>query len=138
MGTRGRLSADALTVIGPAGVETVRRPSPPPELTGEQAEEWRAVVNRLPADWFPRETHAMLAQYCRHVITARRVAQLVAAAEAAESFDLEEYDRLGKMAERESRIIASLATKMRVSQQTQYDPRRKRGTQTKRPWEIDA
>jgi len=27
------------------------RPDAPNDLTDEQAEEWRAVVNRLPADW---------------------------------------------------------------------------------------
>jgi hypothetical protein len=52
-------------------------------LTDEQATEWWAVVNRLPADWFPRETHALLIQYCRHVVSARRVAQLLTQAESA-------------------------------------------------------
>lgn len=137
MGTRGRLSAESLTVITPSGVETVRRPSAPAELTDEQAEEWRAVVNRLPADWFPRETHAMLAQLCRHIVAARRVAQLRDACERADAFDLAEYDQLGKMAERESRVIASLSTKMRISQQTQYDKSKKRGTQSKRPWDVE-
>jgi hypothetical protein len=41
------------------------------DLTEDQAAEWRAVVDRLPNDWFPRETHGMLAQFCRHVCTAR-------------------------------------------------------------------
>jgi len=36
------------------------------KLTDEQAEEWRAVVSRMAADWFPRETHGMLLAYCRH------------------------------------------------------------------------
>src|SRR5262245_797932 len=77
MGIRGRQSTAALSVIGPDGVETVRRPEPPDELTAEQAEEWRSIVNRLPADWFPRETLAMLAQYCRHVVHARRIVELI-------------------------------------------------------------
>jgi hypothetical protein len=42
------------------------RPEPPEDLTEEQAAEWSAVVDRLPADWFPRETHGLLARYCRH------------------------------------------------------------------------
>jgi hypothetical protein len=52
------------------------------------------VVNRLPADWFPHETYAVLAQYCRHVIAAGRIAQLVAATEAADPFDVNYYDHL--------------------------------------------
>src|SRR5690606_27209690 len=110
MGTRGRKSAAELTIISGGVVETVRRPEPPAELSEEQADEWRAVVSRMPADWFPRETHGLLADYCRHVVMARRIAQLIEQAVAGETLDVVEYDRLGKMAERESRVIASLAT----------------------------
>ena len=91
MGVRGRTSAEALSVIGPSGIETYRRPDAPDELTSEQAAEWHAVVNRMPADWFPRETHAMLVQYCRLLIRARRLAQLIDAAENAERFDVDAY-----------------------------------------------
>lgn len=117
MGTRGRTSAAELSVISGGGIETIRRPEPPDELTAEQAEEWRAVVSRLPADWFPRETHGMLASYCRHIVTGRRVAQIVAQIEASEQFDINAYDQALKMQERESRAISSLATRMRISQQ---------------------
>lgn len=136
MAQRGRKSAAELSV--PAVTTEIARPDAPYDLTDEQAEEWWSVINRMPADWFPRETHAILAQHCRHVITARRVAQLMQAAEKADPLDIEEYDRLGKMMERESRIIASLATKMRISQQATYDPKRKKGTQIKKPWEIEG
>ena len=113
----------------------MRRPDPVPDLTEEQAAEWRAIVNRMPADWFPRETHGMLAQYCRHVVASRRVAQLVASIEASAEFDILAYDRALKMQEREGRAISSLATRMRISQQTSYDPKRKRGVAGKKPWE---
>ena len=62
------IAALSLEVIGPGGLETIRRPAPPRSLSDEEAEEWRAVVNRLPATWFPRETHSMLTQYCRQVV----------------------------------------------------------------------
>jgi hypothetical protein len=42
-----------------------------PDLTDEQAAEWGAVVDRLPVDWFLRETHGLVAQYCGHVRTTR-------------------------------------------------------------------
>lgn len=132
---RGRKSAASLSVISAGGIETVRRPEPPEELSDEQAEEWRAVVNRLPADWFPRETHGLLSQYCRHVVAARRVAQLIDAAEAAEQFDIEEYDRLLKMQEREGRALSSLATRMRISQQALYDKSKKKPSAAKKPWD---
>lgn len=138
MGSRGRISNSSLTVVSTRGISSVERPPPPPELTDEQAAEWLAVVNRLPADWFPRETHGMLAQYCRHVVAARRVAQLIATQEASDDFDVEAYDRLLKMQEREGRALSSLATRMRVSQQSTYVPHKKKpGTASRKPWEHE-
>jgi hypothetical protein len=138
MGIRGRKSTASLTVVSPAGIESSRRPKPPEELNQEQATEWLAVVNRLPADWFPRETQPMLALYCRHIVSARRVAQLIEAAESGESLDLEQYDRLLKMQERESRAISSLATRMRISQQSTYDKSRKKPLSAQKPWGKQA
>ena len=136
MGVRGRQSVASLSIVGVSSVERFERAQPPHELTPEQADEWRAVVERMPAEWFPRETHAMLAQYCRHVVRANRVAQLVARCEGNDEFDLKEYDTLLKMQERESRCIASLATRMRITQQTVYDKSKKRGSSiSKKPWE---
>ena len=133
MGVRGRRSVASLSI---ATVESLERPDAPYDLTDAETEQWWAVVNRLPAEWFPRETHAMLAQYCRHVVRANRVAQLVARCEGNDEFDLKEYDTLLKMQERESRCIASLATRMRITQQTVYDKSKKRGSSiSKKPWE---
>ena len=136
MKQRGRTSAAALEVAAPVTRED--RPDAPYDLTDEQAEEWWAIVNRMPADWFSRETHGMLAQYCRHVMAARRVAQLVADHESGSGdgeFDVETYDRLLKMQEREGRAISSLATRMRISQQATYDKSKAKPKQVKRPWQ---
>jgi hypothetical protein len=135
METRGRKSAAELTVIGASGIETIRRPVPPSELTDEQAEEWRAIVDRMAADWFPRETHGMLLAYCRHVVSAKRVAQLIADHEKSEDFNVNDYDKLLKMQEREGRAISSLATRMRLSQHSSYDKKKAKPIQGKRPWE---
>jgi len=134
MGKRGPQSSVSLATM-PARVETVQRPDAPYDLTDEQSQEWWAVVNRMPADWFPRETHGMLSQYCRHVVAARRVAEVVRTVEAAQSFDVVAYDRALKMQEREGRAISSLATRMRISQQTTYDPKRKKPLEMRKPWE---
>jgi len=137
MATRGRKSAASLAVPAAVAVETVQRPDAPYDLTDEQAEEWWAVVNRMPADWFPRETHGMLAQYCRHVVAARRVAQLIADLEKSPDFDVENYDRLLKMQEREGRAISSLATRMRISQQaTVRAEQARKPSVVKKPWEA--
>jgi hypothetical protein len=141
MGTRGRVSAASLEVATAKPLETVQRPDAPYDLTDEQSEEWWAVVNRLPADWFPRETHGVLAQYCRHVVAARRVAQLVRAAETEVDeggeavLDLNRYDQLLKMQEREGRALSSLATRLRITQQATMSEKARKPSQAKRPWE---
>jgi len=137
MAKRGRPSAASLELASPSRLETIERPDAPYDLTDEQSDEWWAVVNRLPADWFPRETHPMLADYCRHVIKSRRVAQLVADAENASDLDIDLLDKLYKMAERESRAITSLATKMRISQQSTTNHRADKGSRgLRKPWEA--
>lgn len=149
MGSRGRSSAAELSVIGGGGIETIRRPDPPDDLADDEVAEWRAVVNRLPADWFPAETLPMLAQYCRHTVAARRVASMIEQLDQEVAKTINEgtsageavlgtakmLDRLLKMQERESRCIASLATKMRISQQATYDKSRKKGNVAAKPWD---
>lgn len=136
MGSRGRKSAASMEIAAVSTVEAVMRPDAPYDLTDEQSAEWWAVVNRMPADWFPRETHGMLAQYCRHVVAARRVAQLIANAEKQKALDVEEYDRLLKMQEREGRAISSLATRMRISQQaTVRAESARKPKMVAKPWE---
>lgn len=140
MATRGRKSAASLSVITPGGLEAIRRPDPPTELTVEQAHEWRSITNRMPADWFPRETHGMLAQYCRHLVAARRIAQLIDAEEVGD-FDLDRYDQLLKMQEREGRALSSLATRMRLTQQSTYSDKKGKGPVgggVKKPWEFQG
>jgi hypothetical protein len=54
MGARGPQSSAALAIVPVAELRGDARPEPPADLTEEQAAEWRAVVERLPADWFPQ------------------------------------------------------------------------------------
>lgn len=132
---RGRKSADSLAIVP---VQTIERPDAPYDLTDEQSTEWWAVVNRMPADWFPRETHGMLSQYCRHVVAARRVAQLIAKAEKSKTLDVDEYDKLLKMQEREGRAISSLATRMRISQQaTVRADQARKPDMVEDPWDFE-
>ena len=44
------------------------------------------------------------------------------------------YDRLLAMHEREGKAASLLATRMRLTQQSQYDKTKKRQTITERPW----
>jgi hypothetical protein len=148
MKQRGRRSSASLTVV-PSAIESIPRQPAPSELTKEQVGIWRAVVAAEPADWFSGSTQPLLAQFCRHVVAARRVAKMIAALEteiaAKSAEDCERlavmlsaakvFDRLQKMQERESRAIASLATKMRITHQATTNHRGNK-IEAKKPWEF--
>lgn len=144
----GRKSAASLAladrVMG--AMETIQRPDVPYDLDDEEATEWRAVVDRMPATWFGRETHALLTQYCRHTVRARRIAQLIRAAENppkqkrgedAPEFDVAAYNTLLIMQDRESRAIATLSMKMRIAQQSCISQTDKKARVGKRPWQPE-
>jgi hypothetical protein len=140
MAARGRKSAASLAVVASL---PEHRPAPPDDLTEEQAEEWRAIASRMPADWFTRETHPMLAQYCRHVSKARVLGKQIDAFDPAwltEADGLAMYDRLTHMADRESKAIAMLGTKMRLTHQSRYKAEKAHVAVTKagsapKPWQ---
>lgn len=143
MQKRGRKSSASLEIATASRIETVERPKCPHDLTDEESEVWFSVVNRLPADWFPAETFPILIQYCRSVVQARRVAELIERATSDLDPDTKEptltvagYDRLLKMQVRQSASIAMLATKMRLSQQSTTNHRgNKKQVSPKKPWE---
>jgi hypothetical protein len=141
MGTRGRKSAASLTVIGPYGLETIRRPGPPECLGDEQAAEWRKVVNSMPADYFPPETHALLEARCCHVVQRRRWAQAIDHEMKSDEFDMKTYRDLCRSANEESRTIALLDAKLRLAHESTYDrtklpKRRSRSAGLTPPWET--
>lgn len=141
MGKRGRGANRGLTIVpsadSPGDVISFPRAKPPIELNEEEKVEWGAITKRLPAEHFRTENLPLLTQYCRHIVKARKVSMLLHQEESGPAgLDLELYDRLLKMQERESRCLASLATKMRLSQQAVYSARKTRPTSgPKPPWE---
>jgi hypothetical protein len=136
MGNRGRKSADSL-LIAASPIQSVERQRPPHELTDEEVEVWASVVACEPADWFSASTRPLLAQYCRHVVQARRVAELIERATGDPNLDVRDYQRLLHMQDVESKAIMLLATKMRLCQQstTNHRGNPKRQSTAKNPWE---
>jgi hypothetical protein len=76
MAQRGRPTRASLALVS-ARIEAIPRQSAPSELTKEESEIWNTVVAAEPADWFSASTRPILAQYCRHIIRARRTAELI-------------------------------------------------------------
>jgi uncharacterized protein Yka (UPF0111/DUF47 family) len=116
MGTRGRKSKGDLSIASSQNVISIKRPRVPRELTDEQSQVWDKIVKRMPADWFTEETHPLLTQLCRHVVRARRVSQLIQQMEDSDDgFDVSSYSNLLKDEESQSRAIAALSGKMRLT-----------------------
>ena len=136
MKQRGRKSAAALSIVSSRPIEAIQRPVPPKHLGKEASAEWKAVVGRLPPEWFPRETWAMLAQYCQHTVMARALGKAADKLISSKEFNIDEFERMSKMMERETRIIASLATRMRITQQSTYDKSKKKPITAPKPWEA--
>ena len=149
MKQRGRKSTNSLLTTGVAiPGDNVQRAQVPEELDDDEAAEWCAVVERMPVNWFPRETYGVLTQYCRHVVRARKLAvrirdlekqgEFTMFGQAAPVFDLKTYNILMKMQTNESITIASLATKMRFTQQSTIDKTAKKAGVGKKPWEVET
>ncbi|MGB1147880.1 MAG: hypothetical protein ACPG4M_08300 [Alphaproteobacteria bacterium] len=119
MGQRGRKSSGDVLVA--ETVQLVARPDAPLDLTPEQQEEWSEIVSALPADWFSRENYPLLAQYVRHVVDARRIAQLIDQEVARQDMDIATYAELLKAQRQESTALKTLAASMRLAQQAKYN-----------------
>lgn len=119
MRKRGRRSIDDLLIRPFAGSADPRtKPTVAPELTDEECEVWAAVIGALPNGYFGPDTMPLLSQYARHVVQARRIAELIERATSAPDLKIRDYARLLMIQGRETAAIASLATKMRIAQQS--------------------
>jgi hypothetical protein len=140
MAQRGRKSAASLSVVQ---LQSPAKPEPPAELSPQAAAEWRRITGALPYDWFTAPTQALLVQLCNHIVQARRIAGSIDAFETewlADPEGLARYDKLLALAARESSVIASLSTKMRLTPQSRYQPGRAATEAAKGgrrlPWEF--
>ena len=140
MAKRGRKSAaEKEREVMPASLVTgefMKPPRPPEELTEEQQEIWQFIVRGLPADWFTRENYPLLVQYCRHISRTRMVSKMLDKMEQQQGFIIKDYRDLLRTEDEQSKAISSLATKMRLTQQTTYDKSKKRPSHSgRKPWE---
>ena len=145
MAARGRKSAASLATVGlSAPVTATARMAPPAHISDAERSVWLEVVNDQPAGAFT-PTHApLLEMYCRHVVQSRVLAEEISnfdRAWIADPAGLERYDKLLKMAERETRAASSFATRLRVTRQAVEHPTTVGRSQAnapkgKKPWEF--
>lgn len=129
-----RPSGASLTVV-PTGLPG--RLAPPDDLTPEQAARWRAVVDSKPVDWFGPDSLPLLKEYVRAEAMCDLLAvQIEAAMSGGEPGEIK---ALLDMRDKESKRLASLATKLRLTQQSRYTPQAAATANKKagnaRPWQ---
>jgi len=136
----GRKSAASLTVV--AG-RIDGRPQPPSDLTKDQRDIWDRTVGNEAADTFKTAAlQQLLKEYCRHVASARKLAGMIEAMEAVNVSDLDDYDKLLRMRDRETKALADKATKLRLTNQSRYTPQAaataaKKGAGVElKPWQV--
>jgi len=128
-----RKSVSSLNVV-PITTADSRLP-PPDSMTARQKEIWRGIVQGKPSGWFSAAALPLLESYVRSISSYEHVSRLVETAQVGKT-DLMELNRLFIMQERLARLFMSLATKMRLTQQSKYQARSAANTDTgKRPWD---
>jgi hypothetical protein len=121
---------------------------PPSDLTPEQAADWHALVDALPADWFTVDDRPLLVELVRHQCYARQLAeQLALMRRRCLNMDTPHiskqrtiFIRLVRAAGQETEVISKLCTRLRLTPQSQQRSRdagiaRKRAATGPRPWD---
>ena len=95
-----------------------QRLQPPLDMPDEQAAVWRMTVSNLPPDWFATEQIPILTTYCRHVCRSDLIEHALTGLDPVR--DLEQFDKLTKLAAGESAKIAMHSRAMRLTQQARF------------------
>jgi hypothetical protein len=132
MRKRGRIGVADLALVRVADVVRLAAPA---DLTDAEREQFVAVVNTMPPDYFRPEHRSLILQYIRHRAEADRCAALLRSIVASLD-NLVAYSRLLRMQDRESRVLSSLATKLRITPQAQRNYKTRTGVSLElvRPW----
>lgn len=112
-----RKSTASLSVVQ---IGSLSRIAPPDDLTPEQAKLWVAVVESKPAEWFGEDSTPLLAEYVRAASMCSLLEIQIQAAIAGG--DNAEIKTLLDMRDKESKRLVSSGTKMRLTQQSRYQP----------------
>ena len=95
-------------------------------------------MNGLPSDWFRPETLDLLREYCHQISVSLKLQKMIVKLPLdANPADME---RLIRMKEKTSRVIVTLSTKMRLSQQSTLDKNKSKtvGSPASDPWSNAA
>ncbi len=141
---RGRKSSADLAIV--TGVSLGKRPEPPISLNNRATDEWKRVVNCMPANWFTDETLSILQAYCEHTSEGEAIQIMLEKVRKYAMGDDEAFARYRALLsekERQTRAALSCATKMRLTQQSTYNAKSgftakdgAAGRSGEKPWEA--
>jgi hypothetical protein len=116
-----------------APLTVIPRVEPPSSLSTKQRGLWHGVVAAMPADWWNASNVSLLVEYVRAVEMVDILAEKI-----GKEKDFASLKDLLKLRDMESKRVMSLATKMRLSQQSSYTDKSadtaKRGAGGRKPW----
>ena len=127
-------SSASLSVVP---VVAMTRMAPPRGLSDDESRLWREVVDSKPVEWFQPDSAPLLTEYVRAVVMSGQLdTQVKAALVGSETGELK---ALLDMRDKESKRVVSIATKLRLTQQSRYTPQAAATANKKaaggRPWE---
>ena len=134
-----RKSVAALTTL--PILKPVRNPDPPPTLTPAQAALWKSILCSKQPQWWDQGNLHLLSALVRHITAYEALCAQIERFDFADPEHLETLNRLTLMRDRECKLMMALTVKMRLSQQSVYEPERAkhiamRGGRTRPPWEF--
>jgi hypothetical protein len=144
MGKRGPQPAHE--TLTPLPRHSDRRPPPPEGMTEAQARMWREVTESEPAGWFDSAARQhLLRLYVEHM-TFRADLQVFIdrspAEKVCDEISGKSLETMLRARERETKQIISLATRLRLTNQSRYTPgaagtAERNDPHGPRPWEDD-
>src|SRR5262245_26000551 len=128
-------SSASLSIVPPA---QAGRMNPPEDMNADQAELWRQIMDSKPAGWFDEGSAPLLAEFVRAVDMANRLENLIAD-QTDRGAGQDVLGALLRGRDMERKAIATLGTKLRLTQQSRYTPQAantaNNRAQGRRPWE---
>lgn len=104
-------------LVPPGPSEPIPPPSVPAGLSEAEAKLWTQVVDSKPSGWFDGGSSVILKEFVRASAACDFLAAVIAGAGP------EQLKPLLDLRDREARRAVSLATKLRLTPQSKYDPR---------------
>lgn len=137
-----RKSTAALAVVTP-----LRKTPYPPAPTGlpkRQKALWTSITHSKPPDWWDAGSLPILQALVGHIATLEAIEAQFSTVEIdlKNQEGVKHLDLLSRLRDRESKAVAALSVKLRLTQQARYttgsaSTAARRGGDGQRPWEFD-